>query len=304
MGNNGDTVIMAGVKVLRNANSHKVIKREMWSRASTISGAVLDIIEDAEKNLKVPRVKSWFQGIKDLCYELIGVSEEFELLQQAKKLHFLGLPLLQRRKEGNREASSIIIRDFEDLIKEVSELQLSSSPNSVPKEAEQLGSSSDPAPDEAEPEPLDLHSPAVPSNDEEPMIGRDAEIQDLIRKLTKESHRCICLVREEVGMGTTALARHVYNSTQVKSKFHFMAWVTVSQQFNVKRIVKSMLEFAPETPEKYAGNEFELLKLELHKFIEDRELLLVLEDVSNLYSNHLSDLMNVLRSSFRRILII
>ncbi|XP_057744600.1 disease resistance protein RGA2-like [Arachis stenosperma] len=83
-----------------------------------------------------------------------------------------------------------------------------------------------------------------------------------------------------------------------------MAWVTVSQQFNVKRIVKSMLEFAPETPEKYAGNEFELLKLELHKFIKDSELLLVLEDVSNLDSNHLSDLMNVLRGSFHRILII
>ncbi|KAL4393112.1 putative disease resistance RPP13-like protein 3 isoform X2 [Arachis ipaensis] len=303
MGNNGDTVIMAGVKVLKNANSHKVVKRKMRPRASKISVALLNVIEDAEKNLKVPRVKSWFQGIKDLCYELIGVSEEFELLQQAKKLHFLGLSLPPRPKKGNPEASSIIC-DFEALIEEVSELQLSSSPNSVPKEAEQLGSRSDPAPDEAEPEPLDLHWPAVPSNDEEPMIGRDAEIQDLIRKLTKESHRCICLVREEVGMGTTALARHVYNSTQVKSKFHFMAWVTVSQQFNVKRIVKSMLEFAPETPEKYAGNEFELLKLELHKFIEDRELLLVLEDVSHLDSNHLSDLMNVLRSSFRRILII
>ncbi|RYR75115.1 hypothetical protein Ahy_A02g009798 isoform A [Arachis hypogaea] len=239
MGNNGDTVIMAGVKVLKNANSHK------------ISVAVQGVIEDAEKNLKVRRVKSWFQGIKDLCYELIGVSEEFELLQPPKKSHFVGLRLLQRLKKGNREEASSIIRKFEALIEEGSKLHLSST---VPNEAEQL----------------------VPSNiiDEELMIGRDAEIQDLIRRLTKEYHRCICLVREEVGMGTTALARHVYNSTQVKSKFHFMAWVTVSQQFNVKRIVKSMLEFAPETPEKYAGNEFELLKLELHKFIKDRELLL------------------------------
>nr|XP_029149865.1 putative disease resistance protein RGA1 [Arachis hypogaea] len=296
MGNNGDTVIMAGVKVLKNANSHKVVKRKMRSRASKISVAVQGVIEDAEKNLKVRRVKSWFQGIKDLCYELIGVSEEFELLQPPKKSHFVGLRLLQRLKKGNREEASSIIRKFEALIEEGSKLHLSST---VPNEAEQLGSSSDPAPNEAEPEPLDLHSPAVPSNiiDEELMIGRDAEIQDLIRRLTKEYHRCICLVREEVGMGTTALARHVYNSTQVKSKFHFMAWVTVSQQFNVKRIVKSMLEFAPETPEKYAGNEFELLKLELHKFIKDRELLLVLEDVSHLDSNHLSDLMNVLRSS-------
>ncbi|XLT45678.1 hypothetical protein HN873_038282 [Arachis hypogaea] len=274
MGNNCDTVIMAGAKVLENAESHHE------PRASEISLAVLDVIEDAEKKqVKHLQVKSWFQGIKDICYELIDVSEEFELVQQAKRLRFVGLPLLQHRKVRR------IIREFETLIKDVSDLKLSSS-------------SELPVP-EAELEPVNLHSNII---GKELLVGRDAEIQGLIRRLTKGYHRCICIVGEEVGTGKTALARSVYNSTQVKSKFHFMAWVTVSRQFNVKRIVKTMLEFAPEKPE-YVGDEFELLELELHKFVVDREVLLVLDDVVKLDSNHLSDLMNVFRSSSCRILI-
>ncbi|XP_015948037.1 putative disease resistance RPP13-like protein 1 [Arachis duranensis] len=236
MGNNRDTVIIAGAKVLEN-------RRMRW-RASE----VLDFIEDAEKKqVKDPQVKSWLQGIKDLCYELIDVSEEFELEQQAKKLRFVGL----QHFNGNVKS---IIREFEILIKKVDELNL-------------IGSSSELPVPEAELEPQNLHSNIT---GKELMVGRDAEIQDLIRRLTKEYHRCICLVGEEVGIGRTALARHVYNSSQVQSKFHFMAWVTVSQQFNVKRIVKTMLEFAPEKPE-YVGDEFELLELELHKFIVTRE---------------------------------
>ncbi|QHO06821.1 hypothetical protein S83_037651 [Arachis hypogaea] len=133
MGNNRDTVIMAGAKVLENAESHHE------PRASEISLAVLDVIEDAEKKqVKHLQVKSWFQGIKDLCYELIDVSEEFELVQQAKRLRFVGLPLLQQRKVTR------IIREFETLIKEVGKLKLSSS-------------SELPVP-EAELEPVNLHS--------------------------------------------------------------------------------------------------------------------------------------------------
>ncbi|KAL4336612.1 hypothetical protein HN51_021105 [Arachis hypogaea] len=282
MGNNRDTVIIAGAKVLENAESHhEVVNRRLWPRASEISHNVQNFIEDAEKKqVKHQEVKSWFQGVKDLCYELIDVSEEFELVQQAKRLRFVGLPLLQQQRKVTR-----IIREFETLIKEVRELKLSSS-------------SELPVP-EAELEPVNLHSNII---GKELLVGRDAEIQGLIRRLTKGYHRCICIVGDEVGTGKTALARSVYNSTQVKSKFHFMVWVTVSRQFNVKRIVKTMLEFAPEKPE-YVGDEFELLELELHKFIVDRELLLVLDDVVKLDSNHLSDLMNVFRSSSCRILI-
>ncbi|RYR24018.1 hypothetical protein Ahy_B02g057514 [Arachis hypogaea] len=125
MGNNRDTVIMAGAKVLENAESHHE------PRASEISLAVLDVIEDAEKKqVKHLQVKSWFQGIKDLCYELIDVSEEFELVQQAKRLRFVGLPLLQQRKVTR------IIREFETLIKEVGKLKLSSSSELPVPEAE------------------------------------------------------------------------------------------------------------------------------------------------------------------------
>ncbi|MED6126869.1 hypothetical protein PIB30_082638 [Stylosanthes scabra] len=285
MSNNRDTVIRAGAKLLENAESHDVVTRRMWSRASEISLAVLDVIEDAEnKQVKDPKVKSWFQAIKDLCYELIDVSEEFELVQQVKRLRFVGLPLLQRLK-GHLKVSSII-REFEALIKEVTDLKL-------------VSSSELPAA-EAEFEPVNLHSSFI---DEELMVGREAEIEDLISKLTIEyHHRCICLVGEEVGIGKTALARHVFTNTQVKSKFRFVAWVTVSQQFNLKRIVKSMLEFAPQKPKEFS-NELELLVLQLHKFIVDREILLVLDDVMNVDSKQLSDLMNVFRASSCRILI-
>ncbi|XP_052113027.1 putative disease resistance protein RGA1 [Arachis duranensis] len=268
---NRDTVIMAGAKVLENGKSHEVVNRRMWSRAREVLLAVLDVIEEAEKKqARDPEVKLWFEGVKDICYELTDVSEEFELVQQAKKLRFVGLRLLQHLK-GRRKMKSIL-REFEALREEVGKLK--------------LGSSSE------LPVPVNLHAPITPSNisGKELILGREAVIQDVISKLTDRHvyHPCISLVGES-GIGKTAIARHVYES--VRGKFHFATWVTVSKQFNVKRIVKSMLKGSGHEP---VAAEMELLEAEIQNLTVDARCLIVLDDVFHLDPNRWFHLLSVL----------
>ncbi|RYR72080.1 hypothetical protein Ahy_A02g006279 [Arachis hypogaea] len=106
MANNGDTVIMAGAKLLENM---VVVDRRTWS--------ILDFIEDAEtRHLDNPAVKKWFQGMKDLCYDMLDVSEELQI-QQAKKVRFLGLHLTRRKMKN-------IIHEFDALIQQFGQLRL------------------------------------------------------------------------------------------------------------------------------------------------------------------------------------
>nr|XP_023873802.1 putative disease resistance protein RGA4 [Quercus suber] len=81
------------------------------------------------------------------------------------------------------------------------------------------------------------------------------------------------------GLGKTTLAQFVFNDDEIKSHFEKQLWVCISDDFDVKMIVEKILECAKgKKPEKL---EMSTLINDLHKEIDGKRYLLVLDDVWN-----------------------
>ncbi|XP_057990546.1 disease resistance protein RGA2-like [Hevea brasiliensis] len=81
------------------------------------------------------------------------------------------------------------------------------------------------------------------------------------------------------GLGKTALAQLVYNDENVQNYFEKKMWVCVSEEFDVKLLVKKILECA--TNDAVPNLELEKMHNSLKRNLEGKRCLLVLDDVWN-----------------------
>ncbi|KAL2658554.1 hypothetical protein GLYMA_03G039200v4 [Glycine max] len=79
------------------------------------------------------------------------------------------------------------------------------------------------------------------------------------------------------GVGKTALAQLVYNDENLEEIFDFKAWVCVSQEFDVLKVTKTIIEAVTGKPCNL--NDLNLLHLELMDKLKDKKFLIVLDDV-------------------------
>lgn len=82
------------------------------------------------------------------------------------------------------------------------------------------------------------------------------------------------------GLGKTTLAQHIYNDPRMEeADFHIKAWVCVSDDFNVFRLTKIILEAI--TKSKDNSRELEMIHGRLKEKLTGKRFLLVLDDVWN-----------------------
>jgi len=88
------------------------------------------------------------------------------------------------------------------------------------------------------------------------------------------------------GVGKTTLAQLVYNDAKVEQHFDFKAWVCVSEDFDVVRVTKSILESVVRNTTSAASKVWEsdnldILRVELKKNSRGKRFLFVLDDLWN-----------------------
>uniref|UniRef100_A0A2P2MWX9 Disease resistance protein RGA2 n=1 Tax=Rhizophora mucronata TaxID=61149 RepID=A0A2P2MWX9_RHIMU len=116
----------------------------------------------------------------------------------------------------------------------------------------------------------------------EVVVGREVEksaIRQLLLSDNYENNVIVISIFGIGGLGKTTLAQLTYNDENVKMHFNLRIWVCVSGDFNLELIVRKILESA--TGEKVKLSEMNPLKDFLHKIINEKKYLLVLDNVWN-----------------------
>jgi hypothetical protein len=81
------------------------------------------------------------------------------------------------------------------------------------------------------------------------------------------------------GVGKTTLAQVVYNDEKVQEHFDLKAWACVSEDFDILRVTKTLLESVTSTT--WESNNLDFLRVELIKYLRDKRFLIVLDDLWN-----------------------
>ncbi|PNX91520.1 CC-NBS-LRR resistance protein, partial [Trifolium pratense] len=216
------------------------------------------VLPDAQKKQEQDcAVQNWITSLKDVLHLADDLLDEFiieGMVHSSSSSH----NFLHQKVAPEIEK---IQKKFADVLEEMDKLKLS--PKVVVKQTDGLRSKS--------------NSFLLESD----ITGREDDKEEIIN-LLRQPHRNILSVAIVGigGIGKTTLARSVYNDVEVQNHFEKQMWVCVSNNFDVKTIVKKMLEslINSKIDDKLS---FEYIQHKLLENLTGERYLLVLDDIGN-----------------------
>ncbi|XP_024635468.1 putative disease resistance RPP13-like protein 1 [Medicago truncatula] len=127
---------------------------------------------------------------------------------------------------------------------------------------------------------------------ESDVVGRNDDKDRLINMLvsdvgtSRNNNLGVAAIVGMGGVGKTTLAQFVYNDAKVEQHFDFKAWVCVSEDFDVIRATKSILESIVRNTTSagskvWESDNLDILRVELKKNSREKRFLFVLDDLWN-----------------------
>ncbi|KAL7234985.1 hypothetical protein ACSBR1_018459 [Camellia fascicularis] len=285
--------IQAMVDKLSSYLNNLVSTADVGAGIQNLKRALQDLetlLADAEnKQVYDKDIKKWLEEVQPLAYDADDLLDDFATEALERKL------MAEKTTMGRRSAkfprlSSIVpfyLKNGSKLNEITSQLQeVATKGKDLGLDKRLVGRM-----------PTDLRQRSQTTCLKEPHIhGRDEDIKQIIELLlgdapTGKFFDVIPIVGMG-GIGKTTLAQHIYNDDRLENHFNLKAWVCVSDDFEVMRITKAILEsFTHGSCNLSNLNE---VQVQLSKTLAGKKFLLVLDDVWD-YGR---DGWNLLRSPF------
>jgi hypothetical protein len=271
----------------------KFARREgIWKKADKWRGMLLkvqEVLDDAEeKQLTEKAVKIWLDDLRDLAYDVEDLLDEFateSLRSELMAAEEASTSKVRRIVSTTLSFTKISASASKFNPKMRSKMkEVSSRLDGMVKQRIELGlgkmSGGRRTSTDAWQKPP---SASVPN---EPVIyGRDGDKKKIIDLLlTEEANHDdtnfhIVPIVGMGGIGKTTLAQHVFQDGLVKERFGTKAWACVSDDFDVMRISKAILESVTSHP--CDLKEYNQVQVKLREALDGKKFLLVLDDVWN-----------------------
>ncbi|XP_020086771.1 putative disease resistance protein RGA3 [Ananas comosus] len=253
---------------------------ELKKLAGTLS-AIRDVLEDAEgRQVQERALRGWLRRLKDVAYDIDDLLDEDLAKNRKRSLtdpessttswmmgtvsNLLSLPssIISQLKIG-REIREIRER-LDELAEERSKFHLQERSVVTCCRQENVGRE-------------ETSSFVIESE----FYGRDEDKKKIIKFLvdTSGGDLGIIAIVGMGGLGKTTLAQIVYNDQQISDHFEKRIWVCVSDDFDHKRLVRSIIEHT--TGKACDLTSMAAMQSKLKQELEKKRFLLVLDDVWN-----------------------
>ncbi|XP_039071037.1 putative disease resistance protein RGA3 [Hibiscus syriacus] len=263
-------------------------KKELHRLGNSLEmiGAFLQDAEEKQKEIN--SVKLWLQRLKDVAHEADDVLDELDYETLRRKVE---IGNRKRNKVRNFCSSSnpIVFRlkmanNIKDILNCLDELSKLAKDFGLQQLALAI--------DQKTPGPIFESSnvETVSFLDDSHIVGRKIDVSKVVDLLVSPKDEQVVSVVPIVGMagiGKTTLARLVYHDVDVESHFDKKFWVCVYDDFDVKRILKEMLDHFPNQ-HAFVSENLNVITTKLKEKIEQAKgeneqfkYLLVLDDVWN-----------------------
>ncbi|RVW19957.1 putative disease resistance protein RGA4 [Vitis vinifera] len=240
------------------------VPEELSDKLTTVKNVLLDA---EEKQEKTGAVKDWVKRLKDVVYDADDLLDDFATHQlqrggvasQVCDFFSSSNQLVFRFKMSNRLRN---IKEGVDKIENlINPLELVQG-NTVHSKV------------------VSRRLPTTSLVDDFSVVGRDEDKEEIIKLLVSsgnEKNLSVVAIVGIEGLGKTTLAQLVYNDERVVRHFEFRIWVHVSVGFDVRSLVKEILQEVRK--QHVEGLDLFDLKDKLHEELNRRRYLLVLDDV-------------------------
>nr|XP_019703738.2 LOW QUALITY PROTEIN: putative disease resistance RPP13-like protein 3 [Elaeis guineensis] len=239
---------------------------------------IQSFLEDADQKRKGndQRVKNWVTDVRDVAYDAEDIIETFVLKieRRRRRRGFTGHVIRYASIFGELIACYRIGLDLSEIKARILDISGRRARYGIDNIGERGGARSSNA-DES----VQARRRILPHPDDSHIVGFEDD-----RKAIARSKKYTALRISIVGMGgqgKTTLAKKVYNASEIKRNFEKYVWISVSQDYNVKEILKNIMRqvtgISKEEPDR--REEDDQLKEKLHELLKDKRYLIVMDDI-------------------------
>jgi Leucine-rich repeat (LRR) protein len=247
------------------------------------------LLDAEEREVKDRAVKHWLEELRGVAFDAEDVLEEYKYEIHRVEVQTRGAFFMtSSRKRKQIEASgvandSVSVPLSEGMVERIRNIRHRF--DEIARDHESLRLHEEDG--ARQPEYLKYPLPTTPLVNTARVFGRQEEKDDVVRMVTDDIRKkslSVATIIGTGGLGKTTLAQLVYNDSRICNEFDLFGWVCASEDFDVKRLTKSMLESI--TRRGTILTELSALQENLRDEVRDKRVFVVLDDVWNVYRSH------------------